>query len=415
MSDLSAKITGREQLAAHPDPAALLAAIDRFRNVKVLVVGDFILDRFVHGVIERISPEAPIPVLHGRKETSTLGGAGNVVSNVVSLGGTALPVAAIGSDAAGNATIAMLKKQGADVSGIIASPARMTSSKSRFSALNQQVLRFDEEEIRPLSADERQAILERFRKSLEIADIVILSDYGKGMLIDGVAGELIALCRAAGKQVIVDPKGRDYSRYAGATVVSPNRKELGEAVGRTVSTDDEIVAAARQLIDAHGFDFVLATRSEKGMSIVSGRDERHIATQAREVFDVSGAGDTVVASFALSLAAGLDRHTAATVANTAAGVVVGKRGTARVSVRRTRRRAVSWRLRVSFRTLRGRSCDGRADRLGMEARRAECRFHQWLLRYPPYRSRLAHPGSALQCGSARAGPQQRCFRAPPQG
>ena len=331
MSDLSAKITGREQLAAHPDPAALLAAIDRFRDIKVLVVGDFILDRFVHGVIERISPEAPIPVLHGRKETSTLGGAGNVVSNVVSLGGTALPVAAIGSDAAGNAIIAMLEKQGTDVSGIIASPARMTSSKSRFSALNQQVLRFDEEEIRPLSADERQAILARFRKSLETADIVILSDYGKGMLIDGVAGELIALCRAAGKQVIVDPKGRDFSCYAGATVVSPNRKELGEAVGRTVSTDDEIVQAARQLIDAHGFDFVLATRSERGMSIVSGRDERHIATQAREVFDVSGAGDTVVASFALSLAAGLDRHTAATVANTAAGVVVGKRGTARVS------------------------------------------------------------------------------------
>jgi len=331
MSDLSGKIAETEQAAAMQNPAALLAAVDRFREVTVLVVGDFILDRFVHGVIERISPEAPIPVLHGRGETSTLGGAGNVVSNIVSLGGTALPIAAIGNDAAGRSIVAMLENQGVDVSGITADPARMTSSKSRFSALNQQVLRFDEEEIRPLSADERRSIVDHFRKSLALADIVVLSDYGKGMLIDGVAADLIALCGLAGKRVIVDPKGRDYSHYAGATVVSPNRKELGEAVGRAVASDEEVVAAARQLIGAYGFDFVLATRSEKGMSVVSGHDARHIATQAREVFDVSGAGDTVVASFALSLAAGLDRHAAATVANTAAGVVVGKRGTARVS------------------------------------------------------------------------------------
>jgi D-beta-D-heptose 7-phosphate kinase/D-beta-D-heptose 1-phosphate adenosyltransferase len=331
MSDLSARTAEQEQAAAVQNSAALVAAVDRFREVTVLVVGDFILDRFVHGVIERISPEAPIPVLHGRNETSTLGGAGNVVSNIVSLGGTVLPIAAIGNDVAGRSIVATLEKQGVDVSGIMADAARMTSSKSRFSALNQQVLRFDEEEIRPLSKDERQAVVERFGKCLPLCDIVVLSDYGKGMLLDGVAAELIGLCGAAGKRVVVDPKGRDFSRYAGATVISPNRKELGEAVGRTVASDDEVVDAARQLIDAHGVDFVLATRSEKGMSVVSARDARHIPTQAREVFDVSGAGDTVVASFALSLAAGLDRQAAAPVAHAAAGVVVGKRGTARVS------------------------------------------------------------------------------------
>lgn len=331
MSDLLGKTARQEQMAESQSPAELLSAIDRFRDATVLVVGDFILDRFVRGVIERISPEAPIPVLHGRDETFTLGGAGNVVSNIVSLGGTALPVATVGNDGAGRSIIATLENQGVDVSGIVADPSRMTSSKSRFSALNQQVLRYDEEEIRPLSQDERRTLVERFRKALPLADIVILSDYGKGVLLDGLAAELIDLCRAAGKRVIVDPKGHDYRRYAGATVVSPNRKELGEAVGHPVFTDAEVVEAARRLIDAHGFDFVLATRSEKGMSVVGKEDARHIATQAREVFDVSGAGDTVVASFALSLAVGLDRHAAAMVANAAAGVVVGKRGTARVS------------------------------------------------------------------------------------
>ncbi|HWK67146.1 MAG TPA: D-glycero-beta-D-manno-heptose-7-phosphate kinase [Rhizobiaceae bacterium] len=331
MSDLSGKTAQQELTAAARSPADLLTAIDRFREATVLVVGDFILDRFVRGVIERISPEAPIPVLHGRDETLTLGGAGNVISNIVSLGGTAVPIAAIGNDAAGRTILAALENQGVDVSGILTDPSRMTSSKSRFSALNQQVLRFDEEEIRPLSGDHRQAIIERFRKHLSRADIVVLSDYGKGMLLDGVAAELIGLCTEAGKRVIVDPKGHDYSRYAGATVVSPNRKELGEAVGRPVADDEQVVRAARQLIDAHGFEFVLATRSEKGMSVIGKEDARHIPTQAREVFDVSGAGDTVVASFALSLAAGLDRQAAAAIANAAAGVVVGKRGTARVS------------------------------------------------------------------------------------
>jgi len=312
-------------------PEILHRAIARFADVTVLVVGDLILDRFVNGVIERISPEAPIPVLHGRGEMLAVGGAGNVVSNIVSLGGRAVPVSVLGDDAAGRNVMRMFEELGVDATGIGQTRERMTSSKSRFSALNQQVLRFDEEEVRAPNAAERKELVAHFRAALERADIVILSDYGKGVLLDGVAAELIAICREAGKPVLVDPKGRDYSPYRGATAVTPNRKELGEAAGRAVFADDEIVAAARELIAANGFDFVVATRSEKGMSVVDAGSARHIATQAREVFDVSGAGDTVIASFALALAAGADRAAAAAIANAAGGVVVGKRGTARLT------------------------------------------------------------------------------------
>jgi D-beta-D-heptose 7-phosphate kinase / D-beta-D-heptose 1-phosphate adenosyltransferase len=314
-----------------PSPEMIQRAVAGFGAVTVLVAGDFILDRFVNGVIERISPEAPIPVLHGKSETTALGGAGNVVANILSLGGNAIPLSAIGDDQAGRTVMAKLAELGADASGMSVEIGRMTSSKSRYSALNQQVLRFDEEEIRTLSASERESLVSRFRSALDRADIVVLSDYGKGVLLDGVAQELIDICRAARKPALVDPKGRDFSRYAGATAVTPNRRELGEAVGRLVLADDEVTAAARELIAAHDFEFVVATRSEKGMSVVTPAEASHITTRAREVFDVSGAGDTVIASFALAFAAGADRPAAATIANAAAGVVVGKRGTARLT------------------------------------------------------------------------------------
>jgi D-beta-D-heptose 7-phosphate kinase/D-beta-D-heptose 1-phosphate adenosyltransferase len=304
----------------------------RLGAVRVLVAGDLILDRFVNGVIERISPEAPIPVLHGRGTSQALGGAGNVAANIVALGGAAIAVSAVGEDTAGRAVLAMLGDLGVATGGIVRAPARMTSAKSRFIAMNQQVLRFDEEEVAPLDAATRADLVARFADALTQADIVILSDYGKGVLTDGVAAELIAAARAAGKPVLVDPKSRDFGLYAGATAVTPNRKELGEAIGRAVMSDAEVEDAARNLILDHGFDFILATRSEKGMSVVDADEVRHIATQAREVFDVSGAGDTVIAAFALALGAGADRGTAAQVANAAAGVVVAKRGTASLTV-----------------------------------------------------------------------------------
>lgn len=316
-----------------PDSAGKVQqVIARFGDARLLVVGDLILDRFIKGDIERISPEAPIPVLLRRDESVALGGAANVIANIVALGGKAVPFSAVGDDQAGRDVIARLAALGVGTDGVIVEAGRRTSCKTRFSALNQQILRFDEEEIRALSAGAREALVDRFRASLAGADVVILSDYGKGVLLDGTAAELIALCRATDKPVLVDPKGRDFARYAGATAVTPNRKELGEAAGRGVFSDDEIASAARDLIAAHGFDYIVATRSEKGISVIEPAQASHISTVAREVFDVSGAGDTVIASFALALAAGGGPVLAATVANAAGGVVVGKRGTATVSV-----------------------------------------------------------------------------------
>lgn len=308
------------------------SVIAKFRSVHVLVAGDFMLDRFISGTIERISPEAPIPVLRGNGDEFMLGGAGNVVANIVALGAKALPVTVIGADQAAKYLRAMLAERGIPSPGLFESGKRITSCKTRFVAQRQQVLRYDEEVIGPLSVDERQALVAAFRLALAEADIVILSDYGKGVLADGVAGELIDLTRAAGKRVLVDPKGVDYGCYRGATAVTPNRKELSEATGgRRVSNDSEIEAAGRELIARCGFEFVLATRSEEGMSVIETTRTLHLPTKAREVFDVSGAGDTVVAAYALSLAAGAENVLAAEIANAAAGVVVGKVGTAQAS------------------------------------------------------------------------------------
>lgn len=306
------------------------SAISRFPALTVLVVGDFMLDRFVHGKVLRVSPEAPIPVLNHARDEVMLGGAGNVVANVAALGGKAIPVSVIGRDEAGDKLRQMLAERGIDGGGLVASPGRTTSRKTRFVA-QQQLLRFDEEVVAPLAAADRRALIAAFSAALGEADIVILSDYGKGILAEGVAAELIGLCAEAGKRVLVDPKGSDYGLYHGATAVTPNRKELREATALPTGSDAEVEAAGRLLIDRHSFDFVLATRSEEGMSVVEPSRTLHLPTKAREVFDVSGAGDTVIATFALSLAAGCNNEQAAEIANSAAGIVVGKQGTAQTN------------------------------------------------------------------------------------
>jgi D-beta-D-heptose 7-phosphate kinase/D-beta-D-heptose 1-phosphate adenosyltransferase len=304
------------------------AAVSKFSTLTVLVAGDFMLDRFVHGKVNRVSPEAPIPVLsHGRDDVM-LGGAGNVVANVAALGGRAIPVAVIGDDEAGAQLRRLFDARRIDHGRIISSSQRSTTRKTRFVAQQQQLLRFDEEVVAPLASSDRQAMVATFAAEIERADIVILSDYGKGALWNGVAAELIGLCRAVGRPVLVDPKGTDYRVYRGATAVTPNRKELGEATGLPTGSDAEVEAAGRLLRQSCDLDFVLATRSEEGMSVVEAARTLHLPTKAREVFDVSGAGDTVIATFALALAAGCEMGMAAEIANAAAGIVVGKRGTA---------------------------------------------------------------------------------------
>ena len=310
------------------EPHALLDLIGRLEGGRVLCVGDVMLDRFVYGDVDRISPEAPIPVLRVRREEAMLGGAGNVVRNLVALGGQPAFLSVVGDDIAGREVSRLVGDHAAVDPRMVVEPDRQTTIKTRFIGGTQQLLRADHETQANLATNSRDQLLSEAKELVSQVAVVILSDYGKGVLAGGLTQAIIAAARAAAKPTIVDPKGTDYTVYRGATLVTPNRKELHEATGRPVGTDEEIVAAARQLIELCGIEHVLATRSQDGMSLVSAAEAVHLKAEAREVFDVSGAGDTVVATLAASLAAGASLSDAARLANVAAGIVVGKVGTA---------------------------------------------------------------------------------------
>jgi D-beta-D-heptose 7-phosphate kinase/D-beta-D-heptose 1-phosphate adenosyltransferase len=310
------------------EPHALLDLIDRLEGGRVLCVGDVMLDRFIYGDVDRISPEAPIPVLRVRREEAMLGGAGNVVRNLVALGSKPHFLAVVGDDMAGREITRLVGDHEAVDPMMVVEPDRQTTIKTRYVGGTQQLLRADHETQSCVSDAIHERLLAEAKSLMGAVGVVVLSDYGKGVLGGGLAQALIAASKAAGKPTIVDPKGTDYTVYRGATVVTPNRKELHEATGRPVGTDEEIVVAARQLIELCGIEQVLATRSQDGMSLVSATDAVHLKAEAREVFDVSGAGDTVVATLAAALTTGATLAEAARLANTAAGIVVGKIGTA---------------------------------------------------------------------------------------
>ena len=307
------------------------ALMDRLARpmCKIICVGDLMLDRFVYGTVARISPEAPIPVLSMESEAFMLGGAGNVVRNIAALGAEVLIVSVVGSDSAGYQIQELLAQESLVESLLLISSDRPTTIKSRFIAQNQQMLRVDAEDSRPLPDEDAWQIFERASYALTDQSVLILSDYGKGILGAQNASLLIAAAAKRGVFVIVDPKGRDYRRYGGADLLTPNRKELAEATSLPVATLAEIEFAARKLIADHRIDTVLVTLSEDGMLLVPPEGaSHHIPTRARRIFDVSGAGDTVVASLSLGIAAGLSLTEAAELANLAAGIVVGKPGTA---------------------------------------------------------------------------------------
>ena len=313
------------------DPAALIALARGLGSAKVLCIGDVVLDHYLHGVVERISPEAPIPILGVEREDAMLGGAGNVMRNLASLGAAVRCVTIVGEDTAGKEVGRLLRDIGVGTRHLIKDGGRRTSTKARYLAAGQQMLRADFETIAPLAPGIRESLLAAAAKAMGWCSVVVLSDYGKGALADGVAGQLIGLAKDAGKTVIVDPKGADFGRYRGATLLTPNRHELGEATGMATESAPEIVAAARHLLDAAGVDAVLATRGADGMTLVAADGQvSHLAARAREVFDVSGAGDTVVAAVAAALGAGAEMARAAALANVAAGIVVAKVGTAAV-------------------------------------------------------------------------------------
>lgn len=310
----------------------LAAHVADLAGASVLCIGDIMLDRFVHGVVERISPEAPIPVMRVEREVSMLGGAGNVVRNLVGLGAQVRFLGLVGDDPAGREVADMLAALPRVIPILEVESGRQTAIKVRFVAGHQQLLRADRESLDPIAPAREAALLAETERALETVRAVILSDYGKGVLTPSLTAAVIERARARGVPVIVDPKGRDYGRYRGASVVTPNRKELFEATNLPTLRDEEITAAARLVIEQCGLDCVLATRSQDGMTLVCGdQAPLHLPAEAREVFDVSGAGDTVVATLAAALAAGVPLAEGAALANVAAGIVVGKVGTAAVA------------------------------------------------------------------------------------
>ena len=300
--------------------------IPKFDQVKILVVGDVMLDRYWFGVVNRISPEAPVPVLKVERVEERPGGAANVARNIASLGAHCTLLSVVGADEAGDCLEKLLTQHG-NINALLHRDSTIsTTIKLRAVAMQQQLLRIDFE-TQP-SHEVLNAKLADFREKLADADVVILSDYGKGGLTH--IAEMIKLARAADKPVLVDPKGDDYARYAGATLLTPNRSEFREVAGKW-KNEAELNDKAERLRTQLKLDALLVTRSEEGMSLYRANEILHEPTQSREVFDVSGAGDTVIATLAVMIACGADWAHAVRIANRAAGIVVGKLGTAMVS------------------------------------------------------------------------------------
>jgi len=313
----------------HCRTETLVAAVQRFSKKKVLVLGDVMLDRFVWGAVSRISPEAPVPVLEVRKETTCLGGAANVAANIHSLGGEPLPLAVVGNDVEGELLKAKFRELGTGVGGIFIDKERPTSIKTRIIAHHQQICRTDREERAPLSPELRRKLAAWFRAHLDIADAVIVSDYAKGLISPTLLRQVLPLAKAAQKPVCVDPKLRNFAAYRPATVITPNVMETEYAAGMTIATEQDLLRAGRKILRKTGIDHLLVTRGEHGMALFEADSKvTQIPTLAREVFDVTGAGDTVISTLALGLVAGLCVLEAAILSNIAAGIVVAKLGTA---------------------------------------------------------------------------------------
>ena len=309
-----------------PSAANALVTIQKRR---ILVIGDVMLDRFIDGSVSRISPEAPVPVLEKSRETQMPGGAANVAGNLASLGCNVRLVSVTGDDAQGRSVAALLGANMAIDFHQVIDRNRPTTTKTRFRADGQQVLRFDEETTDAVDAATGKQLLDTFVAALDEADLVILSDYAKGAVPPSLIAEVISHARNAGKTVVVDPKLADFGAYAGASLLTPNLAELRRTGIVAGDTLEQIAAAASRLAAAHDMEAILVTLSARGM-LLAGADGswHHAPAQAREVFDVSGAGDTVIAMMAAALAGGIDRAAAMSLANIAASVVVAKSGTA---------------------------------------------------------------------------------------
>lgn len=312
----------------------LIERIVAFANARIAVLGDVMLDRFVYGDVGRISPEAPVPVMRLSHGISMLGGAGNLACNITRMGGRATLIGIIGADSPGDEIIAVANSERGLTAALLREPQRITTVKTRFVSQGQQLLRLDEESPHEVDATGTDRILASLDVALQDSKVLVCSDYAKGVLTETMLERAIRHARGQGSLVIVDPKARDFRRYRGATVITPNVHEAAQATGMGCDDDNSVEQAARAIADLVDCRAVVVTRGPKGMSVLSrtgsGQEIAHLPTQAKEVHDVSGAGDTVVAALSLGLAVDMPINDTAKLANIAASIAVGKVGTSPV-------------------------------------------------------------------------------------
>jgi D-beta-D-heptose 7-phosphate kinase/D-beta-D-heptose 1-phosphate adenosyltransferase len=322
-----------------PNVARLSKIISRFDESTVLVIGDLILDEFVWGQVSRISPEAPVPVVWVDKENFMPGGASNVASNISSLGGRAILAGTIGADSWGGILKSELMTKGIDVSGAITDAGRPTTLKTRIIAQHQQVARIDRERIEPLAARLSTKLVNYLTKRIDDVQAIVIEDYGKGVVTPRLLNAVIQLAKKKKKIITVDPKEEHFSYYKGVTAITPNQHETASAVGFPIKDDETLKKAGAQLLRQLNCKIALVTRGEQGMCLFQkGKRAISIPTATQDVYDVSGAGDTVISVFTLALSCGASPTEAAHIANCAAGIVVGKLGTATVTAEELKER-----------------------------------------------------------------------------
>lgn len=314
-----------------------MSIAERFSKVKVLVVGDVMLDQYWWGSVTRISPEAPVPIVKLDHSSYAPGGAANVAVNVAGLGALPILVGAIGNDPEGDRLESALSEHGVSSNFLVRIDQRPTTVKTRVIAHSQHVVRIDQEKTFALSDAEEESIINSIENALPEVNVVIVSDYSKGLLSVRILDRLIQ-STDSGKIVLIDPKGNDYSKYRCASLITPNRREAAEACGLSFDDPDLIEKAGRQMMEDLNITMVLITQSEDGMTVFeSGKEPFRLFAEAKETYDVTGAGDTVIASLGVSIGAGLGFRKAAQIANTAAGIVVEQVGTTAIDIKKLER------------------------------------------------------------------------------
>ncbi|MBA3011981.1 MAG: D-glycero-beta-D-manno-heptose-7-phosphate kinase [Proteobacteria bacterium] len=307
--------------------------IDHFKKIRVLVIGDLMIDEYLWGNVDRISPEAPVMVVSIEKESQTLGGAGNVINNLVAMGAKVVAIGTAGTGKAGRMIFEKLAELGVETDGIVSEPERPTTRKTRIIASNQQVLRIDREIKKQITCSTLEKLMAVIEKKIAGVDVIIISDYDKGLVTGDLVAKTVALARTRGILILADPKALNFLKYARVSVLTPNKKEAGLAANMEILTEQDLFLAGEKIMHQAGLERLLITCGKDGMVLFEkGRPPHVIASKARQVFDVSGAGDTVISLLGLGLAAGASFHDAAMVANAAAGIVVAKVGTATASL-----------------------------------------------------------------------------------